>query len=183
MGLVVFLAVLLVGGLTALAYRHIVPTVREGHALMSGYDSLAELEEDAEIIAVIEITGKGKNVIRGEKDEPKSFFTYTEVEVKNSFTEGFSPGTRLEIVEPVGYDRQLDGLYFIGRHGYVPVKRNSTYLLFLTKLDSGAYGICGGSLGKYVWPFPQNRTPSQLEVDEFGGSYQALLQEIEDKYN
>lgn len=181
--ILLFLTVILVIGLGILGYRHIVPTTVSEHALIIQYADLNALEDDSELIVTVTVAGKGRNEVRKSiEGESKFHFTYTPMKIDKVYKGDVRQGDAIEIVEPVGYERQPDGLYFIGRSGYTPIQTNSSYLLFLTKVDSGAYSIRGGPQGKYVWPPPQDPTPEKLEVTEFGGHYQMFFEAVVAKY-
>gem|GEM_PF-1436905 len=181
--LFLFFSVILVIGLGILGYRHIVPISVNEHALIKQYDDLNALEDSSELIVAVSVAGKGRNEVRKSiEGESKFHFTYTPVKIDKVYKGDVRQGDTIEIVEPVGYERLPDGLYFIGRSDYTPIRTNSSYLLFLTKVDSGAYSIRGGSQGKFVWPPPQDPTPEKLEVTEFTGHYQMLFEAVVAKY-
>lgn len=180
---IIVLSVVLAIGLGMMTYRQIVPTVVNSHAIYHIIESLEELEQDSEIIAVVSVAGKGRNVIRNSiEGDSKFYYTYTPIEIGKVYKGNVRPGDIIETVEPVGYQRLPSGLYFMGMEGYVPIQRNSSYLLFLRKSDSGAYTIRGLWQGKFVWPFPQNLTAEALEVTDFGGHYQVLYEAVAAKY-
>ncbi|HQD20046.1 MAG: hypothetical protein ACOX21_00810 [Bacillota bacterium] len=173
----------LVIGLGILGYHHIVPTTSYSHALVMAYDDLNDMEDHAELIVQVSVAGKGRNEVRKDLEgEGRSHYTYTPLKIDKVYKGDVRQGSTIELVEPVGYERLPEGLFFIGYLGYTPIQKKSSYLLFLEKVDSGAYAICGLYQGKFVWPPPQELTPEKLEVDSFGGHYQKLFEEVVAKY-
>lgn len=178
---VIVLSVLLAVGIGFLAYRHIVPTKAYAEGMIYLYESLSELEEKSDTIVEVSVAGKGRNVVEkstvGAQD---SYYTYTPVKVEKVHKGDVNPGDVIEIIEPVGYQRLLTGLYYHCRRGYEPIKQATTYLLFLQENPDGDYPV--SSQRKFVWPTPQERTAESLEITELSSQYEMLLDAIAAKY-
>lgn len=178
---IIVLSVLLAIGIGILAYRHIIPTVTYTQAMTYLYDSLDELEEKSDTIVEVSVVGKGRNVVwESSVGASDSYYTHTPVIVISVYKGDVKLGDTIEVIEPVGYQRVLTGLYFIGREGYEPLNVNSTYLLFLVENNEGHYPV--SDQRKFVWPSPQKRTSESLEVTELSSQYEMLLDAIQAKY-
>lgn len=177
---VVALSIMFCIGLGKLAYSHLVPTVLPGYSAMYvGYDTLDELERASDLIAVVSVAGKGKGVVDSETD---ILYTHTPLKVERVFQGNVLPGETIEYVELGGYQRRPSGLYYIGLEGYVPIRKNSCYLLFLDESIDGTYISKGVYQGKFVWPLPQELTAEHLEIPELDGQYQKLYNSVAAKY-
>lgn len=177
---IVALSIILGIGFGTLAYSHVVPTVVHGYSAMYiGYDTLEELERASDLIVVVTVAGKGKSVVDPEMD---ILYTHTPLIVERVFQGNISPGETIEYVELGGYQRRPSGLYYIGLEGYVPIRKNSRYLLFLDKSIDGTYISKGVYQGKFVWPPPRNHTAEHLEVIELDGHYRRLFNSVVAKY-
>ena len=93
------------------------------------YDDLNDMEDHAELIVRVSVAGKGRNMVRKDLEgEGRSHYTYTPLKIDKVYKGDVRQGSTIELVEPVGYERLPEGLFFIGYLGYTPIQKKLPYL-------------------------------------------------------
>jgi hypothetical protein len=166
-------------GLAVLIRNHFVPTIITSKVVEARPSSVAELEEWVDEIVLVTVT----DINRQEEYtilEIPMYRTFTTVQVDHVFKGSLESGSKIEIGLPHGYVRKPTGLYLITTGRYLPLKRNSSYLLFVVVTPSGYYAISPD--GKFVFPPPDVFTAKTLEIGEVDSLYLLLLNEVWEKY-
>lgn len=161
-------------------YNHLNPTIVARQTMLVLHDSLLEMEEKADLIVLVDVSGRG----RQEELQPGSyvFNTFTPVKVKEIYKGDVNPGDKLEIAEHYGLVTTFQETFLYTTANYLPMRQGSTYLLFLTKTQSGWLRINGVSQGKFIWPLPKKLSAGELELSDVPEEYRVFAEEIRAKY-
>lgn len=147
------LLLLLFGG----AYKYNTISTVEIDGNYPVYNSLEELEINADLIIVghpIKEFSKREHITTYyDSGDIQDMYTLTEIKIKENIKKPSDSVLRNEdtitIIEPVGLIQEFDGKKKIVMHGYSELKKDSDYIIFLTKNTHGNYAIIGNNLGKY----------------------------------
>ena len=135
------------------ASRFMFPQLVEAQGKYFLYDSIETLQKDSQFIVEVQVIEKKNSVITYTEDKcPYSGHTPVTVKVLKSLP-GDSMLENKEITIHEYYYNYITpiGSYLMTEEGYIPMKINGKYLLFLAEdKDGGFFTIGPGFQGKYV---------------------------------
>lgn len=151
------------------------------------------MENEAELIAVVEVSNYSKQYLEDFMENTPTYgYTITKVKVKKIFKSlsGFNKDT-ISIYEPVySYIVALGKKIQVTTGQYRPLKKGSSYVLFLKKLGSrNEYYCCGIEDGKYVLGDRADNlgnidkfAPEDLEIGKIEEKYRSIYRDVIKKY-
>lgn len=167
--------------------------VRNSHASVTVYESVKDLEEDADLIIIGEATNKTENYIRYHEDgEIDDYSTKRMVKVekifKNQLNEKIAVGDEVEVWEPsIIVKDDVIGKQQRTIEGYRLMQNKKKYVLFLKK---NTYFNNLAPLGVIQGKFPLDEARKSLHSvykDEFQHynfpEFDKLQKEVSSKYN
>lgn len=150
-----------------LTYKHLNPRLVSTSDISHLY-TVDDLVEASDLIVRVHLRENVSQVL--EKDDqglPYNYYTFSTIQVLHRYR-GTS-GDTLSIVEPYAVWRQIDGAQILSTGGYVPLKRNDTYLIFLAKSKQHpkSYEVVGHLQGRFVVTSSREADPDPVGADHY----------------
>ncbi|MCI1135040.1 hypothetical protein ACFC67_04375 [Enterococcus gallinarum] len=113
-------------------------------AKMDGYDSLADLEKDTDLVVIAKkIAQDDPTIIYGQEDRIDIAYTLSHFKVSKVINGNqLNPGDEFTMLENQAYDKKQGLTYHIG--GYQMIKKDRDYLLLLRKSETDPWYIVAG---------------------------------------